>query len=853
MGSYELQKRRAQQAIVRMLVRKLSVAGILLLLFTSSVWSDDQRGTMPVSEGTRFVVAFPQVWPDAIEEPLPNPMLIYISSAVKTAVRVRTPAVKNDIGTKIDKTYTVNAGQMLIVSMPQSFMMPSGSVEDTALSHVIKAYGIEITSKAPISVQSYIGWTGNGELINHLPVAAWGRTYSAMCFYNDVYGKGTLVHRPGQIVVIAEEDDTHVNFTPTWATKGGPDCPTVPAGSTGTVTLNLGDVFLIKGTIDPALAKNAVTDLSGTQVTADKPIGVISGHTKVAIMRYPNVLPPSLLGGDGAGGSAGFVRNCVFEAMLPQELAGTEFVTIPSMYTPRRTVDSTADQGIAYGIDDNRGDVIRFNAIEDGTMLSYITEDGDSVPVRTLHAHESVIMPTQIDAVLWKTSKPVTCAQYGKSWANLSLPKSIGRGHDNKLAELPQTPPAVEAGQPMMEIVPSTDRWTTSGRFNGPEGMDNFFNIVFRTGQESSILLDGDRLPAATSGSYHRLLGTPFSYIRQPMSSGAHVVRSTSDTVRWCAWNYGSLDGMQQGRAYGSPVSMELSLPCADTVRLSESTTIDACGSVATTATVSSGSASCASLFMIYQDSVQNCELVLDTPITAGLSSATYTVKVIDPTRDASGTIRVVTRSGAYIQRAFSFKARPYSFSPTKIDLGVITADSTQCQPMTITNPSTSTTLSVTSLRTLLQTPGVTVPSGPFVLAPGESRVVDVCVRLQPSKKIVDTVVADFECGMARLTEVRARTKTVSDVSEQQEPSQELQIVAIVPNPGREDVQLRVVTSEAATVDVFDVRGVSVLRSTVPAMQAVVPLDIRSLSGGSYVVVLRSGAHVRTAQLCVMP
>ncbi|MBS1562716.1 MAG: IgGFc-binding protein [Bacteroidetes bacterium] len=160
-------------------------------------------------------------------------------------------------------------------------------------------------------------------------------------------------------------------------------------------------------------------------ITSSKPIAVISGHTKVAIMRYPDVMPPKWISPDGVETSGSFLRNNVHDALLPQELAGTEFVTIPTMYTPRRTVDSVADLGVPYGIDDNRGDVIRFNAIEDGTELSYVSEYGDSVPVRTLHANESYIVPTQIDAAMWRTSKPATCALYGKSWANIIIPTSI--------------------------------------------------------------------------------------------------------------------------------------------------------------------------------------------------------------------------------------------------------------------------------------------------------------------------------------------------------------------------------------------------------------------------------------------
>lgn len=827
-----------------------ALVSLCLVVCMTVARADDRHGTMAVSEGTRFVVAFPQVWVSAAEEPLPNPMILFISSPMKAVVRVRTSAKNNDLGAKIDKTYTVNPNRVISVPIPRSLMMPSADTNEAATSCVIRGVGIEITSTAPISVSTYQAWTGNGELTHHLPVAAWGTKYSAMCFYNDAFGKTTVQHRPGQIIVIAQHDSTLVNFTPTWDVEGGPDCPSVKAGRTGTVELNNGEVFLIKGRIDPSLARNAATDLSGSVITSSKPIAVISGHTKVAIMRYPDVVPPKEFTPPSATSSASFLRNNVYDALLPLELAGTEFVTIPSMYTPRRTVDSVADLGVAYGIDDNRGDVIRFNAIEDGTELSYVSEYGDSVPVRTLHANESYIVPTQIDAALWRTSKPATCALYGKSWANIVIPTSIQQDGGGKQGEEGQEYPNLEHGKAMMEIVPSVDRWATRGLFVAPEGMDNFLNITFQTGDERFIILDADRLSSVGKNDIKVLSRTPYSYVRMPIGAGEHIIRSTSDTVRWCAWNYGSLDGMQMGRAYGTPVAIATNVPCDDSVVITDVASL--CGSFTGTASIPASSGACGALAMIYADSTSNCTVTIEPALASGATTGTFVFKPVDPTRDATCVLRAVTRSGNYVERTYRYAGQQLIEAPSTLDFGVISPTTSVCRDITINNPSSTTSLTVHQLHTKANTAGLTFPTGPFVLAPAEARTISLCLLLDKGQKYVDTLVAEVDCGTIVLTAITGRANYIVDVHDDATITTP-QILSVVPNPARDLITFHLSTSDAATIELVDITGAVVAQISTEPMHPTAILDVHSVAAGTYTAVLRCRAGVSTMNVVVLP
>src|SRR5688572_6385731 len=88
----------------------------LLVVLTSvgimTAQTTERRGTMSLVEGRKYMVAFPQVWNSSTEIPLPQPMLLLISSKVKAKVRVETPALSND-GQVINKEYTLEPNKVL--------------------------------------------------------------------------------------------------------------------------------------------------------------------------------------------------------------------------------------------------------------------------------------------------------------------------------------------------------------------------------------------------------------------------------------------------------------------------------------------------------------------------------------------------------------------------------------------------------------------------------------------------------------------------------------------------------------------------------------------------------------------
>jgi hypothetical protein len=716
-----------------------TVKALFLLLITGvsvALSQTERRGTMSLVEGRRYVVAFPQVWASNSEEPLPQPMQLWISSKVKATVRIETPAAVND-QSRISRTITLQPNKVEKVSISRAYM--------NEMSERKSGYGIQVTADKPISVSTYQAWNGNGELARHLPVEAWGKNYFTMNFYQDRYGTsangGGPFYRPSQILIVADKDNTMVTYSPTVTTEGGTDMPSTVKGSSNTVELMRGETFLIKSKIDENQNKEFTTDLSGTWVRANKPVGVISGHTKVAIMRYPDVLPPT---GNFAA-PAHFVRNNVHDAMLPWEMAGQEFVTVPIKYTPTRVVGQAS---VEFGIDDDKGDVIRFVALEDNTVVSEVRQDGTLKNLRTLRKGESALVTSQEYAAVWRSNKPMLMGQYGKSYAKILPPMGVKRG------DVTQGHPTVESGMPMLQYVPSTDRWVNYGVFHSPEGMDNFFNIVFKLENVSKIKVDGATLSSRYGGQLRELKGTPYGYIAASLSAGDHVIESVSEDIKWVAWNYGSLDGLQMGRAYGTPIAIDLTIPCDDSLAVTDQIV---CGDVTGEGKIVPENSTCGSIFAVYAEEEENYSLVINPNFSSGDKTVNFQVLVLDKTKDARATIRVITRSGKYVERTYTYIADKLAWDPASIDFGTIPFGTPVTRQITFTNQNTDRDLLVKKLKVKKFATTFMFNPSTFVLKPGESKVVDVTATITTAEQKKDTVIAELECFDVPTTELKVR------------------------------------------------------------------------------------------------
>ncbi|HLP27277.1 MAG TPA: IgGFc-binding protein, partial [Candidatus Didemnitutus sp.] len=757
------------------------------------------RSTTLITEGRRYMVAFPQVWAAPTEKPLSQPMLLLLTARDTTTVRVSTPASITDIA-RIDKSYIIKPNEVLKVPISTGYM----NVE----SQSRKGYGISVTGNRPFSVGTQQAWNGNGETAQHLPVESWGTSYYSMNFYLDRYGTSATgyKYRPSQILIIASEDSTIVTYTPTVDTEGGIEAPSVAKGASQSVTLMRGETFLIKSKVVENKLRDFSSDLSGTYITSTKPIGVVSGHTKGAIMRMPDFLPPTGM----FAAEAHFVRNNVHDVMYPTTLAGTSFVTVPVMYTPTRVVGQGSDE---YGIDDDRGDVIRVVALEDSTTVKARRRDGGGLLNKfVLDKGETRFEASLEVATYWESDKPILMGQYGKSYAKVIPPPiKVGGGS----ADEAQGHPTIEAGMPMLQMVPPIDRWITHATFSSPEGMDDFVNIVFKTDHYSMIRFDGQPLSMIFGGSMRLVSGNEYAYIRTPVQAGTHTISSVSDSVRWMAWNYASLDGLQQGRAFGSAVGIDLSIPCVGDT-LNDRAESASCGLTTVTSWVASSG--CGSIRMIHALDLNNASLIIDEGFRAGDTVGVYNVRVLDLSKSASATVRTVSASGDVIDRVVTYMPDTVIASKSKHDFGEQAKFVTVMDTLTISNPHSDRSVVVTDISMKNNEPAFTLSgfAAPFVLAEGASVNITVSSRLLSDVTVRDTLVVRANCVDWKLTEylVRAIGDTTTSVSGEAE-TPGLSFI-ITPQPINETATLTLTTMErgAATIEMIDLLGNVVFNRT---------------------------------------
>jgi gliding motility-associated-like protein len=200
-------------------------------------------------------------------------MRLYLSAQQATNVQVKiygtaTPWVRN---------YSIPANTAII-----SDLIPKIGPDDAKITNEgLWNQGISITSEEPIEAYAHTYAATNSGASLLLPVGVWGYEYyslnSSQYYASDCYS---------WVYVIADNDNTRVEITPSVLTRGGQ-----PAGVPFQVTLNKGQLYMVMGTTSGATG----SDITGTLIksipnTAGDcfPIGVFSGSSRTAICYNTN-------------------------------------------------------------------------------------------------------------------------------------------------------------------------------------------------------------------------------------------------------------------------------------------------------------------------------------------------------------------------------------------------------------------------------------------------------------------------------------------------------------------------------------------------------------------------------------
>ena len=242
---------------------------------------------------------YPDPTIDPTPEDLPHAVVISNPGALEAEITFEPPA-----GIVVDNPDPIVPGNSTRV-----FIMPVTNVSETSTGF----HGIRFTSTRPVLVHQFNPWdnqfSNDASLL--LPEPFLGSDYTILTwpttplsltdgFFPDFFPDGLIPpDQNGYFTVVAAYDNTTVTFQVTADIKAGGKVGAMKAGGLQSVVLDFGEVLNVEAS--PENMSDPV-DLSGSTVSADKPIAVFAGHEEAAIdgccadHLEEQMLPPSILG-----------------------------------------------------------------------------------------------------------------------------------------------------------------------------------------------------------------------------------------------------------------------------------------------------------------------------------------------------------------------------------------------------------------------------------------------------------------------------------------------------------------------------------------------------------------------------
>lgn len=332
--------------------------------------------------------------------------------------------------------FEVQAGVSTVVPIAPYWSDPTLAYSDS-----IQTNAIHITTAGEVTVYglNYLDFTTDGYLA--LPTSLLGTEYIVLGYKNSPAVESPDEPVGGtQFAVVATEDETFVTITPTLTTDSR------VAGVPYQIRLQRGQTYRLMN------VDSLTGDLSGTIVSADKPVAVFGGH------QCANV-PAGI-----------FACDHLVEQLPPVNLWGRQFVTIPLATR-------------------SGGDTFRILAMADNTLVAV---NGEVVArLNRGQFHER----TNNGAVQISSSQPVLVAQYAN-----------GSAFDGSTGDpfMMLVPPAEQFGGSYTLATPQVfDYWA----FQYADIFTNYLNLTVRTNGTGAIQLDGapvsaNRFQAIGSSGY---------------------------------------------------------------------------------------------------------------------------------------------------------------------------------------------------------------------------------------------------------------------------------------------------------------------------------------------------------------
>ncbi len=428
--------------------------------------------------GKDFFLCYPA---NAAREPGGDPLAAYNGMIILTSTFATTGTVRNWDGSWSTPFSIPPNGVTTVVIDTSHWISTTETVERKALriqsDRDISAYFLAYETP---------GSTNDMALI--YPVPSLGSDYITMCWRDNIptWPYGAFFDRgPTMFVVFAPYDGTTVTITPSVDTEGGHT-----AGVPFNVTLDSYECYQV---LANSPSTTDLYDLTGSYITSDNPIGVISGN-QIAIVPNEIVaadylieqMPPVVAWGR------------VYNAFPIEERNYWQEDALKILASEDGTNISIEDAGGTTNIVLNRGEDFEWNG-QPCTPGSWLADGYCDGP--TLDS------PTRITA-----DKPVLCGQFIMGTGICSRTDILGDFTD-------------PLGDPAFMLIPAEEQYSKRYIFLTPSGYNNdYLNVAILSGHEGSITLDGG--PPTYTGPWFNIPSTSFRGRRISLEPGGHVLEA---------------------------------------------------------------------------------------------------------------------------------------------------------------------------------------------------------------------------------------------------------------------------------------------------------------------------------------
>jgi len=306
---------------------------------------------------------------------------------------------------------------------------------------------------------------------------------------------------------MAAYDNTSVDITPKAITELGKQI-----NQTYKIVLNKGETYLVKS----VKSRRGTSDLSGTIVRSDKPVGVLSGHARTANPQT-SVYPYDS-------------KDHLVEMLFPTDAWGKKFFTAP------------------FGLN-STGDLFKLTSIHPNTVVTLFTSTKSQTINLPNPGSFSVVAPMN-EIGLWTSNVPVQLAQ---------LIMRTGTQQDDDYYD------------PAMVMIPPAEHFVRKIVFLTPGNNPNNPNQYIK--HYASIIADNnaiqtltiDKTPVLSSGQirpYTNLDNNMFS-VRIELTKGKHTIECTEGGFCGLLYGVGRADSyaMILGSSLSNPFSSDTIAP----------------------------------------------------------------------------------------------------------------------------------------------------------------------------------------------------------------------------------------------------------------------------------------------------